>query len=149
MFKKNQNVNDTVCFFQYFFCYLYICKFREYLIVFIACSSGYYGLNCNNTCGLCRDQQACDHVNGTCLTGCEPGFTRELCITGKYIQIITSYLNRLIQTNSRCAFIYQVNYAKYVPNIHVTYPPPFKNQYCLLHKLLEGALIQLLYVVSL
>ena len=121
------------------FCYLYILLTQGVFNCFIACSSGYYGLNCNNTCGLCRDQQACDHINGTCLTGCEPGFTGELCITGKYIQFITSYLIRLIQTNSRCAFAYQVNYANFVPNIYVTYPPPlFKNPYCLLHKILEG-----------
>ncbi|XP_078327321.1 uncharacterized protein LOC111115469 [Crassostrea virginica] len=46
-----------------------------------ACRSGKYGKNCNNSCGFCSDQNDCSHVNGTCLSGCDLGYTGALCKT--------------------------------------------------------------------
>ena len=49
----------------------------------IGCNFGSYGLSCKNVCGHCLDEQTCDHTNGTCLNGCDPGYFGDLCITGK------------------------------------------------------------------
>ena len=50
---------------------------------FTACVVGTYGNNCNNTCGNCLNVNECFHTNGTCLTGCDPGYTGDLCKTRK------------------------------------------------------------------
>lgn len=46
---------------------------------FIACERGTYGQKCNQNCGSCLHEDECFHVNGTCLTGCKPGFKGDLC----------------------------------------------------------------------
>uniref|UniRef100_K1QQ54 Scavenger receptor class F member 2 n=1 Tax=Magallana gigas TaxID=29159 RepID=K1QQ54_MAGGI len=38
-----------------------------------------YGVNCNKTCGHCKNITQCFNGNGTCLTGCKPGYQEELC----------------------------------------------------------------------
>ncbi|XP_065928468.1 multiple epidermal growth factor-like domains protein 11 isoform X5 [Magallana gigas] len=44
-----------------------------------ACSRGYYGAECQQECGHCRDVTQCVHTNGSCLTGCEVGYDGETC----------------------------------------------------------------------
>lgn len=51
------------------------------------CDNGTYGKDCNNTCGHCFDKNSCFHSNGSCLNGCEPGFTGELCKSCMYVII--------------------------------------------------------------
>ncbi|XP_052694159.1 multiple epidermal growth factor-like domains protein 10 [Crassostrea angulata] len=48
----------------------------------LECERGFYGIECSETCGHCRDVSQCSHINGTCLTGCEAGFKGGLCKTG-------------------------------------------------------------------
>ena len=43
---------------------------------------GYYGYNCNRTCGHCMNLTQCSPVNGTCLTGCAAGFFGPSCDEG-------------------------------------------------------------------
>lgn len=45
----------------------------------VDCDKGSYGVNCNSTCGHCRDLNHCFHVDGICLTGCDAGYIGELC----------------------------------------------------------------------
>lgn len=42
----------------------------------IPCSSGTWGLSCNQTC-QCANEAACDPLNGSCT--CSPGWREELC----------------------------------------------------------------------
>lgn len=51
-------------------------------IVFLACDQGKYGYRCNDTCGYCGDQDKCNHINGSCLTGCDIGYYGDFCKTG-------------------------------------------------------------------
>ena len=53
------------------------------LIFSKACDQGKYGNGCNNLCGHCLDQDNCYHTNGTCMTGCKPGYHGALCKTGR------------------------------------------------------------------
>lgn len=48
-----------------------------------ACGDGFYGNQCNNKCGYCRDIDQCSPVNGTCLTGCDAGYQGDRCETRK------------------------------------------------------------------
>ncbi|PVD24655.1 hypothetical protein C0Q70_15139 [Pomacea canaliculata] len=43
------------------------------------CDVGYYGENCSQLCGHCRQDTTCDPDNGTCLVGCSLGFIPGLC----------------------------------------------------------------------
>lgn len=49
-----------------------------------------YGAAGNKMCGICHDVKTCNHVNGTCLTGCDAGYWGSLCKTREYC--ITSHL---------------------------------------------------------
>nr|XP_022308875.1 protein draper-like isoform X1 [Crassostrea virginica] len=46
----------------------------------LKCSYGKYGVGCEVSCGQCMYKGLCHHVNGTCLDGCEQGYTGETCI---------------------------------------------------------------------
>jgi hypothetical protein len=50
-------------------------------IIFVACSSGYYGELCQETCGNCSDGVTCNNVNGTCTNGCDVGVYGDKCKT--------------------------------------------------------------------
>lgn len=52
-----------------------------YLKINLECDKGLYGIECNETCGQCRDLNQCSNVNGTCFTGCDAGFWGDLCKT--------------------------------------------------------------------
>ncbi|XP_062577913.1 multiple epidermal growth factor-like domains protein 10 [Saccostrea cucullata] len=46
------------------------------------CSPDKFGIFCNETCGQCREEpnkESCDDVTGTCVSGCERGFSGRLC----------------------------------------------------------------------
>lgn len=63
--------------------HVHIIHFPTYLLAclfdFIACENGRYGDKCSETCGHCRNVTQCLHTNGTCLTGCKPGYQGKLC----------------------------------------------------------------------
>lgn len=48
-------------------------------IYFLDCNIGSYGIDCEDSCGLCRDVNQCSHINGTCLTGCDAGYQGTMC----------------------------------------------------------------------
>lgn len=51
--------------------------------MFIECPMGTYGPDCMHKCiGKCLDDVACNRTTGTCNTGCDSGYTGELCETG-------------------------------------------------------------------
>ena len=69
-------------FYNYFILFLFLVNLIR--TFFIACNSGKYGEDCNNTCGFCSEQNDCSHVNGTCFSGCDLGYTGALCKTGMF-----------------------------------------------------------------
>lgn len=54
------------------------------LFISTACKTGSYGVNCNATCGHCRNTQECFHIDGSCLTGCEAGYNGSMCKSGMF-----------------------------------------------------------------
>lgn len=54
----------------------------------IACSNGTFGEGCKLTCGHCYGNSACDHVNGSCVSGCASGWTGTVCNKSERIRIL-------------------------------------------------------------
>lgn len=57
--------------------------FCGHVYYFSACRSGFYGADCLLACGHCFGPDTCYHVNGSCLGGCQAGFTGDKCNTCK------------------------------------------------------------------
>ena len=38
------------------------------------------------TCGQCLGGAQCDHINGVCPKGCDPGWETDMCDTGRFLQ---------------------------------------------------------------
>ncbi|XP_048243328.1 protein draper-like isoform X3 [Haliotis rufescens] len=78
---------------------LNLCEVEIYV-----CSNGSYGQNCNNSCieRRCAGDSPCDHVRGTCISGCEAGWMgedcRQACSSGSYGQNCGNYC-----TDRNCA----------------------------------------------
>lgn len=51
--------------------------------LFSVCSFGTYGNNCKEECGNCRDKTTCNHIDGSCATGCSAGYNGTLCKKSK------------------------------------------------------------------
>lgn len=57
-------------------------RYLKYILhVSTACVNGTYGLDCNKTCGHCREVHQCFHADGVCLTGCDIGYQGSFCQT--------------------------------------------------------------------
>ena len=41
-----------------------------------------YGVNCSEECGACLDNEACHHINGSCINGCDKGYHGQKCDQG-------------------------------------------------------------------
>ena len=58
----------------------------QYSILFCsflqACANGDYGQDCLLTCGNCAGGVACNHIDGMCPSGCEPGWVVGTCSEG-------------------------------------------------------------------
>lgn len=54
----------------------------------IACSNGTFGEGCKLKCGHCYGNSACDHVNGSCVSGCASGWTGTVCNKSEQIRIL-------------------------------------------------------------
>lgn len=44
-----------------------------------------YGVNCTEKCGSCLEFEQCNHINGTCMKGCDMGFHGSDCIEGNWL----------------------------------------------------------------
>lgn len=49
------------------------------------CDNGTFGQDCKQACGNCLGEEQCDHVNGTCLNGCDAGYKGLECAEGNVL----------------------------------------------------------------
>lgn len=56
---------------------------RYFFFQIVDCDKGSFGVNCNSTCGHCRDLNHCFHIDGICLTECDAGYMGDLCETSR------------------------------------------------------------------
>ena len=66
--------------------------FTVWWCVFSGCDNNMFGQNCSKPCGKCLGLKQCDHINGTCMAGCNRGFQGELCYEGGYLLILSNRL---------------------------------------------------------
>lgn len=53
------------------------------MIFFVSeCLNQTYGIECQQKCGNCNNEEPCNHVNGSCLNGCDRGWYGEKCNSG-------------------------------------------------------------------
>ena len=50
--------------------------------IFAECDNNTFGPSCTGVCGHCSEKKQCHHNNGTCLNGCDPGFSGNQCTQG-------------------------------------------------------------------
>lgn len=72
-FLKKFSIFDFLC----FFCN---CSFA-FIILFIGCVQS-YGKNCRNACSMHCVNETCNIFNGSCVYGCEEGFSGDRCDKG-------------------------------------------------------------------
>jgi hypothetical protein len=64
--------------------------------------NGKYGQHCGYYCGVCLKSEQCHHVNGTCLKGCDAGYTGMLCQGSKLLWYIFAFMFMQKQNNCYC-----------------------------------------------
>ena len=52
------------------------------IITLIECANGKFGQDCNERCGECVGKEQCQHINGSCVSGCKPGYKGIRCTKG-------------------------------------------------------------------
>lgn len=57
-----------------------------------------YGENCGEECGNCLHSVQCNHINGTCMDGCDSGFQGSKCTEGNYWNISKSFGFQILNT---------------------------------------------------
>lgn len=58
----------------------------------LECTDGMFGDKCSKACGYCKDMSQCNHVDGTCINGCQPGYTSKLCKQRAFILLCIFFL---------------------------------------------------------
>lgn len=67
--------------------------------MYLACDAAWYGAGCKFQCGHCIGEDSCHHVNGSCLLGCQKGFTGDLCFNRKCCICVLLIIVYLIQNH--------------------------------------------------
>ena len=52
-----------------------------------------YGLDCQEICGNCLNLKQCNHINGSCMEGCDPGFQGEKCVRGTFTNVVFLHMH--------------------------------------------------------
>lgn len=67
-------------------------------IIILVCDYKAYGQDCSLRCGNCSDGETCQHVNGSCLHGCDAGVSGEQCNDGNNIKTFFKKKQQLFLT---------------------------------------------------
>lgn len=74
----------------------------NYYCFFSACTNGTFGEKCKLTCGHCYGNSACDHVNGSCASGCASGWTGTVCNESKcFIELLHYITDNVTMKNMK------------------------------------------------
>lgn len=55
--------------------------------ILVECGGLMYGIECNELCGYCVNNEICYYVNGSCVNGCVVGWENDVCKKSKYLLI--------------------------------------------------------------
>lgn len=103
-------------------------------IIILVCDYKAYGQDCSLRCGNCSNGETCQHVNGSCLHGCDAGVSGEQCNDGNNIKtffkkktttLFDSYCFELFVKNHLLKSMYVSNNLKngFFPNAYVCMCP--------------------------
>ena len=79
----------------------------------IACEVGWFGPDCNTSCGHCGMHDVCFYTNGTCPDNCTDGYIGDKCIDREFdwchiLFFFISHLNMCkSQTSQECVASYK------------------------------------------
>jgi len=90
LFWFKQNQKSYILFFSNLLINVFILStgYQSAYYCFVECPSGSYGDNCSLPCSSHCVGQECHHINGTCTSGCAPGYDfigDQLCNTRQYL----------------------------------------------------------------
>lgn len=63
----------------------YVTIFNDIGVVSV-CADHFYGKECNNMCGHCKDNSVCDKGTGSCPNGCQAQWTGAKC-DGRFLDL--------------------------------------------------------------
>lgn len=49
------------------------------ILWYLVCTEGFYGPNCTQKCGHCRNESVCNNITGDCLQGCDEHWGGSKC----------------------------------------------------------------------
>lgn len=55
------------------------------------CPDSTFGETCKFTCGHCYDDEICNHINGSCPSGCASGWSGAICDKGDYFSMFKPF----------------------------------------------------------
>ena len=61
------------------------------------CDGKMFGKNCEELCGKCFNDEQCDHINGSCMNRCNPGYYGITCTEGTNICSQQAYFFTYLQ----------------------------------------------------
>ena len=62
----------------------------------IACEVGWFGPDCNTSCGHCGKHDVCFYTNGTCPDNCTDGYIGDKCIDREFDWCPYCFLYRIL-----------------------------------------------------
>lgn len=90
--KKNNNYKKAI-----YRLHIYFVRFC------VACPPSKHGENSSELCGNCFQNLPCNHIDGTCMNGCQEGFRGQLCRTSKSA---VSYSSKAIRKKAKYSFAF-------------------------------------------
>ena len=88
-------------------------KFTGLCLSVTECDDSFYGINCLEKCGQCRDTSpVCNKATGSCSDGCKPGYKPLTCKDGMLNYVYT-------KKNSKLKIIYSDVFIHNFKNYHL------------------------------
>ena len=76
----------------------------QYFLYFLSgCPYGFFGETCANSCN--SKCTGCSNVNGSCLSGCHPGWKGDYCQESKYVPVKNSAFSIISRINSSGVYL--------------------------------------------
>lgn len=89
-------------------------------LLFQECPQGRYGKTCSLQCGNCLNELPCNYINGSCTSGCSPGWNDDRCNQSKPSMKIKIYIHIYMYSEF---FFFHMFYFTYIYIIHCTKYP--------------------------
>lgn len=104
--------------------------------MYLACDATWYGAGCKSQCGHCFGEDNCHHVNGSCLLGCQEGFTGDFCFKRKFcihnVDKRFLYKKKTIEHDILIICTYNINFKYGLKKCYISFLYCYYSQMCTL-----------------